>query len=289
VTSARNTYNTAVNNQTSSLSKDQQSIANAEQSLATAIANQASTVASNDVKRAPATADTVASDQQSLASAQQQLATAQKNLDDTVLKAPVAGTVATISQQVGDVATSGGTTGFVALTDLTVLQVKVGLAEADAARVKVDQDAKISLDADATKSFTGKVRSVDTTGTSVSNVMTYYAIVNLVGNTDGVKPGMSASVDITVGSKTGVLTLPVAAVSGTGSNATVTVTTDSGNQPKQIGVGLRGDDTVEITSGLTAGDKVIVASASTATANAGGFPTGGPPAGVGALGGGIGR
>jgi RND family efflux transporter MFP subunit len=288
VTSAQNSYTNALNSQTSGLLKDQQSIDNARQSLSSSQASYKATVAGNDVKRDSATGETIASDASSVASAQQQLATAQRNLDDTILKAPVTGTVADIGYDVGAYI-SGGATAFVKLTDLADLRVKVGFSEADAIRVKVGQAASITLDSDDSKTFTGKVLTVDTTQTVVANVTTYYAEVSLIGNSDGVKPGMSATVDVTVAAKSNVLSLPKSAITTVGSTNSVLISTGEAGktttQPKTITVGLKGDDRTEIVSGLSEGDKVVVQSS--AAGGAGGLPSGFRPP-TGGLGGGIG-
>jgi membrane fusion protein, macrolide-specific efflux system len=62
---------------------------------------------------------------------------------------------------------------------------------------------------------------------------------------------------------------------------------------RTIGIGLRGDNSVEITSGLSVGDKVVTTVASAATGTGTGVGTGGGArfggGGLGGLGAGIGR
>jgi macrolide-specific efflux system membrane fusion protein len=91
-----------------------------------------------------------------------------------------------------------------------------------------------------------------------------------VPSDNSVKPGMTASVQVTVQEAQGVVALPASAVLARGTNATVQV--ENGNDPKAtttkpITVGLRGDETVEIKSGLAAGDKVVVTRTSGSTAS----------------------
>jgi hypothetical protein len=96
--------------------------------------------------------------------------------------------------------------------------------------------------------------------TQVSNVVTYFATVDLTKVPAGVKPGMTASVTIVVDKAEGVLNLPSAAVRGTGSTGTVTEVNGKAQTTKVVGLGLRGDTTTEITNGLNAGDTVVVSS-----------------------------
>jgi len=72
-----------------------------------------------------------------------------------------------------------------------------------------------------------------------------------------VKPGMSASASIVVGQAQGV-NVPNAAVSGTGSIATVTLDSNGKKTQKQVAVGLRGTTRTQIVSGLSAGDQLAV-------------------------------
>ena len=65
------------------------------------------------------------------------------------------------------------------LTDVNVLDVSVGFTETDAPKVHVGQAATITLDALPNQTFTGHVIELDTNSTLVSNVVTYYALVEL--------------------------------------------------------------------------------------------------------------
>jgi macrolide-specific efflux system membrane fusion protein len=133
------------------------------------------------------------------------------------------------------------------------------------------------------------VASIDTTATVVSNVVTYNAILLLDRTADGVKPGMTASVTIVTAERASALHVPTAAVRGTGNNTTVTIVANGKQTVTPVVVGLRGDDSVEIVSGVKAGDAVLISSGATATAGSTGSnaTTGGrlPTGGLGGTGG----
>jgi macrolide-specific efflux system membrane fusion protein len=75
-------------------------------------------------------------------------------------------------------------------------------------------------------------------------------------------------------------------VSTTGTSETVTVRAKSGTESSRvITIGLRGDNAVEITNGLSVGDQVVVTTTAAATGT-GGF--GSRLGGAGGLGGGAG-
>jgi macrolide-specific efflux system membrane fusion protein len=103
---------------------------------------------------------------------------------------------------------------------------------------------------------------------------------------------MTATVQVVVNHADNVVYLPTSAVTARGTTATVNV--EVGNDPSkttatQITLGLRGDSSIEVRSGLKAGDNVVVARAAstagttaTATAGAGAARTGtGAPGAVG--------
>ncbi len=83
-----------------------------------------------------------------------------------------------------------------------------------------------------------------------------------------VKPGMTATVQVVVEHADGVVSLPTSAVTAGGT--TVTVKVEVGTDPKkttptQITLGLRGDSSIEIVSGLAAGRNVVVTCQTTTT------------------------
>ena len=186
---------------------------------------------------------------------------------------------------------SGSSSAFMTITNLDALTVKAGFAETDAAKLKIGQPAAISFNALPSTQAAGTVTQIDVNSTLVSNVVTYFATVAIAEQPPGVKPGMTASVTVTVDRREGVLNLPSAAVRGSGTTGTVTLLNGKQQTTQTVGVGLRGDTTTEITSGLKVGDIVVLPSSTVSgvssqlSNNIGRFIAGG---GGGGLGGGLG-
>jgi macrolide-specific efflux system membrane fusion protein len=86
---------------------------------------------------------------------------------------------------------------------------------------------------------------------------------------------------ITVASAENALSVPAAAVQTVGSTNVVTVQENGQNVTRQVQVGLRGESTVQITSGLTEGENVVL----TATASTGTTGGTGRAGGTGGFGG----
>jgi multidrug efflux pump subunit AcrA (membrane-fusion protein) len=295
ITSATNALTNSKNSQTSGLAKDQQSIDSAARQLETQKASYAATLAANGTKlKGPTDAELAQAASQMLA-AENSLATAKKNLELATLVAPSAGTIASINGKVGANPTSGSgsgaasssttSTAFMSVTDLSVLEVKAGFSEADAARIKVGQGVTVTLDALAGKLLAGSVRAIDTVSTLVSNVVTYYVYVTVDGSDPQVKPGMTASLSVVVDKAENVVTLPSSALTARGTAASVKVQTGATTKDVEIRnlvLGLKGDTLIEIKSGLVAGDKVIVTRGAATTTGSGTLTGGTAGAGAGA-------
>jgi len=276
----------AQNAQTNGVNKDQQAITQAKNQLTQAQLQLNSTVAGNNVKEQPPQPGDLAAAQASVTQARAQLTQAQQTMGYTTLVSPADGVVSAINGLVGQtvsgsgISVSQGTTtagagssssssssgsgssssAFMTITNLDALTVKAGFAETDAAKLQIGQPAAISFNALTSTQAAGTVSQIDVNSTLVSNVVTYFATVAITKVPPGVKPGMTASVTVTVDRREGVLNLPSAAVRGSGTTGTVTVMTGKTQTTETVGVGLRGDTNTEITSGLKEGDTVVLPS-----------------------------
>jgi macrolide-specific efflux system membrane fusion protein len=274
---------------TSTLAKDNQAITAAQQQVTSATLGLASTNANNATKSTTPAA-TLAQDRAQVLQAQVSLTNAQRTLSQTVLRAPVAGTVASVGGVVGQSVSGSGTSansttsssssssttggsggssastssssssGFVTLVNLSGLDVTASFSESDAAKIQLGQAGTITVSALPNKELAAHVVAIDTTGTSSSGVVTYTATLALDRTVAGLKPGMSANATVTTGERDNVLNVPNAAVTGTGSNATVKVLENGVQSTVNVIAGLKGDSNTEIVSGLTAGQQVVTSS-----------------------------
>jgi macrolide-specific efflux system membrane fusion protein len=280
--------------------KNAQSLTSAKQSVKGAQLGKTSAVLAKKVKEQPARIGDLESARAGVVTAQANLEIARKTLAESVLRAPFGGTVASVSGHVGeDVAGGGvssgtssgtdstGSSALVTLVDLGRLEVTAGFSETDAAKVKVGQPATVGLDALPNAKLAAHVVAVDTLSTVVSNVVTYNVTFVLDRSTAGVKPGMSASVDVVTQERDNAITLPSSAVSGSGSAATVTVLRNGQQARISVVAGLQGDSNTEILSGLRAGETVVLPTATFASGTAGLTGTGGTGTRGGGLGGAV--
>jgi multidrug efflux pump subunit AcrA (membrane-fusion protein) len=156
---------------------------------------------------------------------------------------------------------SGGTaTGLVTLTGIHGMQLVAGFAETDTAKLRVGQAATVTVDALPTTELAAHIVAVDGTATSSSGVVTYNVTFALDRSEPGLRPGMTANVDVVVGEADNVLHVPTAAVNGSGSNASVTVLRNGKQVRFPVVAGLAGDSSTAILSGLTNGETVVLPS-----------------------------
>lgn len=219
----------------------------------------------------------------------------------TVLKAPSAGTVTALTGSVGQKvsgssssgsgasnaaasAASSGSTSFLVLTDMTNLVVKANVAEIDVSKLKAEQDATVTINALPDTPVQAKVTTVDLTPTSSNNIVQFGTYLGLVQPPVGLRPGQSASVAITVARADDALAVPSAAVRTVGSQNTVTVLSAGAEVSRSVQVGVRSEALVQITSGLTEGEQVVLTLP--AGAATGGGAGGGRFGGGGGIGGG---
>jgi multidrug efflux pump subunit AcrA (membrane-fusion protein) len=151
---------------------------------------------------------------------------------------------------------SSSSSTFVEIDSLRDLSMTVSFTEADISKLKVGQAATVSLDALSNVELAGKVTAVSSLGTTDDDVVSYDATVTLDQYDSQVKPGMSASADVIIKQGHGV-TVPSAAVTGTGTLATVIEHVNGKDTTKKVIVGLRGTSEDLIVSGVKAGAELV--------------------------------
>ena len=205
---------------------------------------------------APAPPALIASDQAAVASAQQALTPLQASSNTGQLVAPADGEITQVSIAVGGTAPSGDAIQMESAPTL----VTAPFSENDIASIAVGQSASVSVGA-LRQQLTAKVTraSVLPSTTTGSTVVTYPVTVTLDSTPAQLRPGMTATVQITTANANGVLAVPTVALQGANDAYTVRVLNADGSvNAVPVQVGLISDTLAEIKSGLNAGDKVIV-------------------------------
>jgi HlyD family secretion protein len=125
-----------------------------------------------------------------------QIRSAQQNLAYSDIYSPIDGTVLSRNVSEGQtVAASFSTpTLFSIAKDLTKMQVRAAIDEADIGNVKTGQRATFTVDAFPDKIFDGSVKEVRLQASVSSNVVTYVTIIDAPNADLKLKPGMTANI-----------------------------------------------------------------------------------------------
>jgi len=144
------------------------------------------------------------------------------------------------------------------MPDLFRMQVKVGIHESMIDRITPGLGARITL---PDKTLDGEVSSVaSVTGAAAwwtGNVVKYDTIVKLP-STNGLKPGMSAEVEVIIDRHVDVLTIPVAAVVETAQGDFCWVKTADRTKRRALQLGDTNDTFIVVKAGLNEGDEVVL-------------------------------
>jgi hypothetical protein len=144
------------------------------------------------------------------------------------------------------------------MPDLSKMQVKVGIHESIVDRIKPGLAARVTL---PDKTLNGKVSSVASVtrpaGWWTGNVVKYDTIIELP-SVDGLKPGMSAEVEVVMARHADVLTIPVAAVVETVEGDFCWVKTAEGAKRRSLKLGDTDDSFIVVKAGLKEADEVVL-------------------------------
>ena len=189
---------------------------------------------------------------QSLQAARARVALARKALADTVVRAPFAGLVAERLVSVGDYVTRGMKVAVV--VRVNPLRAQLTVPEQFISAIAVGQPITFEVDAYPNRQFTGKIRFVSPALTTEQRALTVEA---MVPNPNGeLKPGLFATARIAQPNPTPGLLIPATAVLTAAGASRVYVVNGDHVEARVVSLGQTVGTLVEITNGLTSGDRV---------------------------------
>lgn len=189
-----------------------------------------------------------------------------KYTDGTYLKA--SNDCVILSTNLPETESKASSSNYVEVSYLNKLTIDLSISENEIASVKVGQEVQISLTADDTKTFTGKITKIDSVGTYSTSGTTFSAVVEFK-NDGSVKLGMSVSCTVIIKEEKDVISVPVNAVStnSEGKQYVVKVNSDGTTEETIVETGIANENYVQITSGLTTDDTVQIETEITEDAN----------------------
>jgi HlyD family secretion protein len=218
---------------------------------------------------------------------------AKSSLDKTTIYAPMSGRVTRLAVEQGETAVPGtfnkDAATLLTISDMSVLETRVKVDETDVSRIKVGDSAQVQLDAFPDTTFVGKVTKISnssvksTTTTTTDQAVDYEVTIQLLNAPADTRPDFSATAKVITDKRTGVLSVPIIALTvrenqalqsgdtavGLGKSkpakeigkkdveGVFVVGTDNKVTFRPVKVGIAGEKHFEVTSGLKEGEKIV--------------------------------
>jgi macrolide-specific efflux system membrane fusion protein len=223
--------------------------------------------------RATGTPAQVAAAYAQVLNAQATVIRAQHDWVATTLTAPEAGTVLGVNGQVGDGVVAGSTGplvpgagnvgsaggGFIVIGSGSSFVLWAPFSQTDDVHLLLGQTGTVTVDALPGLSFPSKVTLIETSATQVNGVPEYYAESTLTTTDLRLRNGQTATVNVVVQSVSNVLCVPTQALfTNAGGALQVDVWYQDAPVATTVTTGLSGSTLTQITSGLQAGQQVML-------------------------------
>jgi HlyD family secretion protein len=213
-------------------------------------------------------------------------------LAKTIIYSPMAGTISDLNKEQGEIAIGSQFQEDMILivADLTKMEALVNVDENDIVNVKIGQEAEIEVDALYGETLSGTVyeiaNSANTSDEETQNQKTEFQVkIAITGEISRLRPGMTASADISTQTKADVVGVPIQSIAvrtidqltlegesveEAGERFTADadgfveivfcVEEDSAVVARQVKTGIQSDEMIEIVSGIDAGDEIVTGS-----------------------------
>ena len=232
-----------------------------------------------------------------VAQARAALGEAEDRLAKTIIRAPIDGVVTRLAVEEGETAIVGtmNNPGSLLLTisDLGLMEAVIRVDETDVPDIELGDSARISIDAFPRRSFVGRVvkighsavRPQGTTATAATQgqAVDFEVVIRLEDPPVGLRPDLSATADIVTATRSGVLAIPIIALTVRERDAVEVLPQEeraaqaaaSALDPEltdvegvfvvrggkaefvPVEVGIAGRDYFEVLSGLAEGDSIV--------------------------------
>ncbi len=170
------------------------------------------------------------------------------------LNSPIDGTVVERNATIG--ATVGTDANVFKIIDISRIWIDANVFEKDLSRVRNGQQVRVSTTAFPGVTFSGRVIFINSVVDPDSRTV---KVRTEVPNPDGrLKPDMFANVEIVTDLNSTAISVPQSAVLEDNGKSIVFVAEGNGYKQRQVQVGIKNGDRIEIIDGLKAGDRVVI-------------------------------
>lgn len=194
--------------------------------------------------------------QASLDTARAAVAAAQTDLAYSIIRAPVSGTVASVSTQQGEtVAAAFAAPTFVTIVQPRALELDGLVDETDIGNVRPGDEVTFTVETFPDRQLRAQVSHIAPAAVIISGVVNYSVIARLLTVPGFLRADMTANLTIQTGDRA-ALTVPAAAVQRDNAGNFVWLRRAEAAVRRPVAVGERGPGWIEITSGLGPADRI---------------------------------
>ncbi|MCR6581139.1 efflux RND transporter periplasmic adaptor subunit [Campylobacter insulaenigrae] len=204
------------------------------------------------------------------------LKNAQKDLAYTTIVAPSKGEIINIAVEEGQTVNANqNTPSIVRLADLSEMEIRMQIAEADINKINVGKSVKFNILNEPEKKFEAIISSIDPANTTITDATSntnlnsnlnssasavyYYARVFVKNDNNFLRIGMSTENEIAIKTQKNVLVVPTLAIKNDTEGYYIEILKDNKNIIKKpVKLGIKDNLNTQILEGINEGDLVII-------------------------------
>ncbi len=253
------TYKSAVSTARSNVNTASANLQSAEESLRTAESTVALAEKDLAVQKSGSTPEQISAQEALVRKAEASADIIRVKIGKNSLRSPIDGVVAKQDAKVGEIIAAN--TVVVSVISVNGFEIETNVPEADIAKVKIGDSAKVTLDAFGNDVvLQASVTKIDPGEIIIEGVATYKLTLQFVKESGDIKSGMTANIDILTAKREKVIVVPQRAVIAKNGDKIIQILDKNGAiKEVKVETGLRGSDgNIEIISGLNEGDSAVV-------------------------------
>jgi RND family efflux transporter MFP subunit len=184
----------------------------------------------------------------------QNLSAASDALSNCTVTSPINGYVTSVNVSVGGLASQAMPA--VTIADVSSLEINTSISENLIGKVKKDDSVDIFIKTLSNEPYSGKIIAISPA--PATGTLTYPVTISVEDKDENIKAGMFAEVQIVTDKREDVICIPSDAVFVKSGESKVVVLNDNIPTLKTVSTGLDNGTMVEITSGITIGETIVV-------------------------------
>ncbi|HEX2168109.1 MAG TPA: efflux RND transporter periplasmic adaptor subunit [Longimicrobiales bacterium] len=194
-------------------------------------------------------------DRTAYAAAKAQVEQLRTRLGYTTVNAPATGVITEKLVETGDVV--GNQTRLFTIADVSQLVVRLGVSELDVVQLAAGDPVAVTLDALPNRQLAGRIRRIFPMGDPTTRLVPVEVVLD-PQSAQAARPGFLARITFDLTTSNNVLLVPVSAVLGGQGSQAVFVVENNTAIRRTVSTGLTSEGRVEVVSGLSDGEHVVI-------------------------------